>query len=159
MMEIPTRQALRMSLPTVSQIENAFQPAKEIDSAERFAGRTHAVQDAYYALLAAGSNIAIVGNRGIGKTSLARQVVAIASGDNSLLTKLGINAPEKLDFVPVYFACGNGIANVDALLERLLTTQAALAGWVYDVPKAKKEIVSYTPKFGAKLFAVEVAHC
>ena len=57
--------------PTLAQIENAFQPAREVTDADRFAGRREAVSEAYYALLSAGTNIAIVGNRGIGKTSLA----------------------------------------------------------------------------------------
>jgi MoxR-like ATPase len=62
-----------MTKPSITQIENAFQPAREITDAVRFAGRKQAVSDAYYALLSDGANIAIVGNRGIGKTSLARQ--------------------------------------------------------------------------------------
>jgi hypothetical protein len=34
--------------PTVSQIENAFRPSKEIDDPERFAGRKEPVQQAYF---------------------------------------------------------------------------------------------------------------
>lgn len=80
-----------MSYPTINQIENAFLPAKEITDTERFAGREIAVRDVYYALVAEGANIAIVGNRGIGKSSLSRQVVKIGHGDNSLLEKIQIS--------------------------------------------------------------------
>lgn len=79
-----------MSKPTITEIENAFQPAKEVSGATRFAGRREAVSEAYYALIASGAHIAIVGNRGIGKTSLSRQILNIATGDNDLLAKLSL---------------------------------------------------------------------
>ena len=74
-----------MTRPTITEIENAFLPAREITDSERFAGRRDTIRDAYYALIAAGANIAIVGNRGVGKTSLARQVVNIGTGQTDLL--------------------------------------------------------------------------
>ncbi|MGH7117786.1 MAG: hypothetical protein ACREFP_02110 [Acetobacteraceae bacterium] len=77
--------------PSLYEIENAFQPAKEISNIERFAGRAKPVSDAFLALMVEGANIAIVGNRGIGKTSLARQIQNFARGDNSLLRKLAID--------------------------------------------------------------------
>lgn len=96
-----------MGKPTITEIENAFQPAREVSNATRFAGRNDAVTEAYYALIASGAHIAIVGNRGIGKTSLSRQITNIATGDNDLLQKLGLPHDRKLDFLTVYFACGN----------------------------------------------------
>ena len=146
-----------MNKPAISKIENAFQPAKEVDSAQRFAGRKDEVTDAYYGLIGEGAHIAIVGNRGIGKTSLARQILNLARGDNSLLDRLGIAHDRKLDFLPVYFACGNGVANTTDLLERLLTSSNCLADWVYDIPKASKVVRGYTPKFGVKGLGVEVS--
>ncbi|MFN9943974.1 MAG: ATP-binding protein, partial [bacterium] len=62
--------------------------AKEVDNAARFAGRKEAVSDAYYSLISSGAHLAIVGIRGIGKTSLARQVLNLARGDNELLARL-----------------------------------------------------------------------
>jgi hypothetical protein len=143
-----------MTGPSLSDIENAFQPAREVDDAERFAGRRAAVADAYYALVGQGTNVAVVGNRGIGKTSLARQIGNIASGDMSLLERLGITPDRPLDFLTVYFACGTTVRDVQDLLERLLTTTSCLGDWIYDVPKAKKEIETYRPKLSAKLFGV-----
>src|SRR4030066_1092417 len=84
--------------PSISQIENAVQPALEITDAIRFAGRKNAVIDTYYALIAHGAKNAIVGNRGIGKTSLARQVINIGTGNNTLLERLGLPHDRKLDF-------------------------------------------------------------
>lgn len=145
-----------MSSPTVSQIENAFLPAKEISDAERFAGRESAVKDAYYSLIAEGSNIAIVGNRGIGKTSLSRQVANIGRGDSSLLSKIGLRHDGSLDFLTIYMACGNQVRSTDELLERILTSTSCLAEWIYDIPNAKKVMLNYSPKFGANLFGVSV---
>lgn len=63
---------MTMAKPSLYEIENAFQPASEISDTDRFAGRAKPVSDAFLAMMAEGANIAIVGNRGIGKTSLAR---------------------------------------------------------------------------------------
>ena len=145
-----------MTKPTITEIENAFQPAKEVSSATRFAGRKDAVSEAYYALIASGAHIAIVGNRGIGKTSLSRQITNIATGDNDLLQKLGLPHDRKLDFLTVYFACGKTVQNTTDLLERLLTSAGCLADWVYDIPKAKKVMNGYSPKFGVNLLGAEV---
>ncbi|PZV09332.1 MAG: hypothetical protein DCF32_02605 [Leptolyngbya sp.] len=141
-----------MKAPTITQIENAFLPAKEITDVERFAGRESAINDVYYALVAEGSNIAVVGNRGIGKTSLARQIIGIGSGDNAILDKVGIKYDHPLDFLTVYFACGSQITSIEELLERLLTSSNCLAEWIYDIPNAKKIMTDYSPKFSAKLF-------
>ena len=146
-----------MAKPTITQVENAFQPAKEVDTAARFAGRKAAVSDAYYGLITSGAHLAIVGNRGIGKTSLARQVLNLARGDNDLLGKLGLPHDRKLDFLSIYFACGKTVTDTTDLLERLLTSANCLADWVYEIPKASKVIRGYNPKFGANVFGVEAS--
>lgn len=144
-----------MTKPSLDDIENAFQPAREINSVDKFAGRESAVSDAYYALLGQGVNVAIVGNRGIGKTSLARQIELMAGGNNVLLERLGLSYDRELDFLIVYLACGNTVKNTEDLLERLLTTSSCLGDWIYDVPGAKREIISYAPELSARLFGVE----
>lgn len=145
-----------MSKVKLADIENAFQPAKEATKAERFAGREDAVKDAYLALISDGAHIAVIGNRGIGKTSLARQIANIAKGDNSLLEKLELRHDDPLEFLTVYLACGNNIGSTEALLERLLTSRDCLGDWIYDVPRAKEVMRSYSPKFGVNLAAVRV---
>ena len=89
---------------SIKEIANAFTPAKEISDAEKFAGRKEFVNDAYYGLVTEGANLAIVGGRGIGKSSLARQIINISQGDNSLLDRLDIHNDEKLDFLSIYLA-------------------------------------------------------
>jgi Cdc6-like AAA superfamily ATPase len=125
---------------TLTQINNAFLPAKEITDTEKFSGRKEYINEAYNALLSDGTNIAIVGNRGIGKSSLARQIINIGQGDNSLLEKLEIYHDTKLDYLSIYFACGNSIPNTTELLNRLLTTRDCLLEWIYEIPSASKEI-------------------
>lgn len=139
---------------TLRSVENAFQPAREIDDVRRFAGRSDEVAEAYYALLGSGTNIAVVGNRGIGKTSLARQISDIAIGNVTLLERLGIKHDEAPDFMAVYFACGDSTRNIPELLHRLLTTRTCLADWIYDVPQAREEVTAHAPEIGAKLFGV-----
>jgi Cdc6-like AAA superfamily ATPase len=140
--------------PTVADVENAFQPAREIDAPKKFAGRHEAVKECYYALIAKGANIAIVGNRGIGKTSLARQVLHMATGDNSLLARLGQENSERHDFVTMYLACGDSVQSTEQLLEHLLTSGDCLGDWIYDIPKAKKEIEAYSPRFNVGIAAL-----
>jgi Cdc6-like AAA superfamily ATPase len=146
-----------MNRPNISQIENAFQPAREVSDAGRFAGRAAEVKDAYYGLLAEGAHLAIVGNRGIGKTSLSRQVVNLATGDNSLLEKLEIENHGKLDFLTFYFACGKSTKGTEHLLESLLTSNSCLAEWIYEIPTAAKIMQGYSPKFGVNVFGVEAS--
>lgn len=145
-----------MTKPTITEVENAFQPAKEISNATRYAGRKDAVIEAYYGLIAAGAHIAIVGNRGIGKTSLSRQIANIATGNNELLLKLGVPHDRSLDYLTVYYACGTSTQNTTDLLERLLTSNGCLGDWIYDIPKASKVVRGYSPKFGANLFGAEI---
>jgi Cdc6-like AAA superfamily ATPase len=146
-----------MTKPTITQIENAFQPAKEVDSSSRFAGRKNAVTDAYYGLIARGAHVAVVGNRGIGKTSLARQILNIAGGDNSLIERLNLPHDRKLDFLPVYFACGKSVRDTTDLLERLLASSSCLADWIYDIPKASSIVRGYQPKLGANILGAEIS--
>ncbi|KOS04908.1 hypothetical protein AM493_01800 [Flavobacterium akiainvivens] len=125
---------------TINQIANAFIPAREITDAKLFAGREAQVKDAYYALNTDGANIAIVGGRGIGKSSLARQIINIGQGNNEILDKLNIYHDAKLDYLTIYLACGNNIKTIDDLLRRLITTKECLLDWIYDIASARKEL-------------------
>ena len=140
--------------PTLYEVENAFQPAKEISDVDRFAGRAKPLSDAFLALMAEGANIAIVGNRGIGKTSLARQIQRFGHGDNALLDKMALNYDHKFDYHVMYLACGSDIKTKEDLLTRLLTSDACLGTWLYDVPKTKKMIQNLSPKLSGRLFGL-----
>jgi Cdc6-like AAA superfamily ATPase len=138
------------------QIENAFIPAREITDPERFAGRRTQVEQCYLGLLAEGTNIAILGNRGAGKSSLARQLAHLATGNNGLLERYKVPSDRKLDFLTLSYTCGNSISSTDHLLERLLSSADCLGPWLYDIEQAKKILESYSPKFEAGIFGVSV---
>lgn len=138
-----------MSKLTITKVENAFQPAREAEDPEKFAGRSDAVRDCYLGLIGEGTNLAIVGNRGIGKTSLARQVQSFATGNNDLLDRLEIPTDGELDFLTMYFACGDTVETTEHLLEKLLTSSDCLKDWIYDIPAAKNEVEKFAPKFSA----------
>lgn len=142
------------SKPTITEVENAFFPAREIRDPNRFAGRKKYVEEAYYALLSDGTNIAVIGNRGIGKSSLARQLINISGGKNELLEKLNIETDMPLDFLPIYLACGKETSSHTELLEKLLTVKECLLDWSYDVPRARKSLEKYQPKFSVGVAAL-----
>src|SRR5690606_20056153 len=123
---------------TLKEINNAFIPAKEITEVEKFSGRKIFVEMAYHALLSDGANIAIVGNRGIGKSSLARQIINIGQGDNSLLSKLDIYHDTHIDCLCVYFACGSSISSTNDLLSSLLSSNSALSDGFYELQTSTK---------------------
>lgn len=54
----------------------------------------------------------------------------------------------------MYLACRNEVTSPEDLLSRLLTSQACLGTWLYDVLKTKKMMNSLAPKISAKLFGV-----
>lgn len=140
---------------TLSQIENAFFPSREITNPERFSGRKEYITDAYFALLADGANLAVLGNRGIGKSSLARQVMNIANGDNRLLDYLEIDYDGKQDFLSIYYACGTSTDNISQLLTNLLTSRDCLSEWVYTIPSAVKEVSKLSGGMDVKVFKAE----
>lgn len=110
-------------------ILDAFQPAKEMSDPKRFSGRRHQIEKGAELLLAH-DHAFIHGVRGIGKSSLARQLALIAGGNNRLLES--INSPlakEKFDYVTCFLARDSSIKNVNQLLYRLLIDQSALAQW------------------------------
>lgn len=138
--------------PRLIDVENAFQPAKEIDDAEKFSGRREAIENCYFGLMSRGSNLAIVGNRGIGKTSLARQISTLAVGNNELTERLKVGDGHSFDFLVSYFACGNGTASVEDLLARVLASEHGLGSWLYYLPRTTRMMKSLSPKLTAKLF-------
>jgi Cdc6-like AAA superfamily ATPase len=133
--------------PSITDVENAFSPAKEIGDPNRFAGREKSIEDSYYAMISDGTNLALIGNRGIGKTSLARQLINIATGSVDLLTKNNISVDRRFDFLPIYFACGSSVKTHEELLEKLLTTKECLLDWSYHIPTARKSLEKCQPKF------------
>lgn len=138
--------------PKLKDVENAFQPAQEIESAEKFSGRRDAFDNSYLGLMSQGSNLAIVGNRGIGKTSLARQIQTLAMGSNELVNRLNLPYDETFDYLVSYYACGSGTQSIEEMLARILSSEHGLGSWLYYLPKTSKMVQSLSPKLSAKLF-------
>jgi len=69
-------------------IMNVFTPALAIGDPARFAGRQEQLDAVSIALQSEGTQIVIYGNRGVGKSSLARQLAGIAQGDMKITDRL-----------------------------------------------------------------------
>jgi len=109
---------------------NVFTPATEVQDLERFAGREEELQTLGRALESEGVQIAIYGNRGIGKSSLARLLERMASGDVQVLDRLRARPGVDFDFLTVFFRCDDSVTTIPRLLLRLLSDEDALAPWV-----------------------------
>lgn len=109
---------------------NVFTPAAEIEDVQRFAGRSDELQGLARALESDGVQIVIYGNRGVGKSSLARLLDRMARGDQEVLDRLLTPPAETFDFLTVYFACDDSVDTIPRLLLRILSDDAALASWV-----------------------------
>jgi predicted MPP superfamily phosphohydrolase len=110
-------------------ILDAFQPSKEISDPRRFSGRRAQVEKGAELLLAK-EHIFIHGVRGIGKSSLTRQLALIAGGKSDLLASIDSDlASEKFDYVTCFLTRDSSIQNINQLLYRLLIDELALAQW------------------------------
>ncbi len=109
---------------------NVFTPAQEVKDIERFAGRDDELSALSTALQSHGAQIVMYGQRGVGKSSLARQLAKLAINDTDLITRLKQKPFETLDFVPVYISCDDSIKNIETLMLRLLSDEDALAPWI-----------------------------
>jgi 3',5'-cyclic AMP phosphodiesterase CpdA len=111
---------------TREKILAAFQPAKEISDPKRFAGRREQLEKGAELLLAK-DHIFIYGPRGIGKSSLAKQLEIIAGGEVGLLADLESDlANEIFDFVTCYLVRDESVNNINQLLYRLIIDSSAL---------------------------------
>ncbi|HET9625231.1 MAG TPA: metallophosphoesterase [Kofleriaceae bacterium] len=114
---------------TLRAIQTAFRPGGETTDPERFAGRRAEIEHGCRLLLAR-DHIFLHGVRGIGKSSLARQLELIASGDTRLLARLGSDlANESYEFATAFLVRDDSVRGVNHLLYRLLVDPNALAQW------------------------------
>lgn len=113
-----------------ADIQNVFTPALAIDSADRFAGRQEQLDRISLALQSDGTQIVIYGNRGVGKSSLARQLEGLARGDTSVIDRLKLPPHKTPDYLVISIECDDTIENVDSLILRILTEDTALAPWI-----------------------------
>jgi len=107
----------------ISDITKAFSPTHEIQDPKKFIGRYQEIESCLSSLASEGSFIAIIGLRGIGKSSVANQVKLIAEGDETLpkLLQLKYLLPNKgFDFMVHFVRCDEFIADIPSLIARIL---------------------------------------
>jgi ABC-type phosphate/phosphonate transport system ATPase subunit len=115
----------------------------------RFVGRRDLIRDCVKSLNAPAGLIAIYGKRGVGKSSLLRQLQQIALGDYTLPTKAGLqhelpNRPRR--YLTVYYNCDSMISGGAGLLSRLCNDENPEDGLLRLVPEDGKEMVEFTPR-------------
>lgn len=118
-----------------------------ITDPDRFVGRTDLIRACMQALNSPTSLIAIYGKRGVGKSSLLRQVQQMALGDYTLATSAGLHHeipahPRK--FLTVFYSCDSIIDSGENLISRLCNDQNNEDGLLRLVPSDGKEIVEFT---------------
>ncbi|WP_417792182.1 hypothetical protein [Stutzerimonas xanthomarina] len=118
-----------------------------ITDPNRFVGRIDLIRSCMQALNSPTSLIAIYGKRGVGKSSLLRQVQQMALGDYTLATKAGLHheLPKKpRTYLTVFYTCDSIISSGESLVSRLCNDQNEEDGLLRLVPHDGKEIVEFS---------------
>lgn len=113
----------------------------------RFVGRTDLIRRCIQGLNSPLSLLAIYGKRGVGKSSLLRQIQQIALGDYTLPLRAGLahempKNPRK--YLTVYYSCDSLIPDGTSLINRLCNDQNAEDGLLRLVPNDGKELQEFT---------------
>lgn len=112
-------------------IDQAFFPAKEIEIPELFSGRKDEIIQGLHALRSDGASLCIYGDRGVGKTSVAKQLRLVAAGYPNITDIIGkpeLFDSEKFNLPTVYFCCDDTIKNPHDLFRKLLSDRDSIDG-------------------------------
>jgi hypothetical protein len=118
-----------------------------IKDSSRFVGRTDSIRDCVKALNTPLGLLAIYGKRGVGKSSLLRQVQQMALGEYGIAKKAGIyhEIPRKpRGYLTVFYTCDKMIKDGAELLTRLCNDQNEQDGLLRLVPNDGKEITEFS---------------
>jgi hypothetical protein len=118
-----------------------------IKESRRFVGRDKLVENCISALNASQGLIAVYGKRGVGKSSLLRQIQTMGTGDYNLAQRAGVYhiVPSKpRRYYTVYYQCDALIKNANDLLLRLCNDTDNEDGLLRLVPDQGKELVEFS---------------
>lgn len=121
--------------------------ADVIRDPSRFVGRTELIRDCMSAINAANGLVAVYGKRGVGKSSMLRQLQQMALGDYTLAKRAGLShlIPQKpRTYLTVFYTCDSMIEDGPGLLQRLCNDQSAEDSLLRLVPDEGKEVVEFT---------------
>jgi hypothetical protein len=107
----------------ITDINNAFSPTHEISDPTKFVGRYEEVESLVLGLTTESSFLSIFGLRGIGKSSIAKQIKLIAEGDKVLTKILNLEylLPKKgFNFMVHLVSCDEFIPDITSLIKRIL---------------------------------------
>jgi len=93
---------------------------------QRFVGRTDLLRDCIKALNSPLGLVAVYGKRGVGKSSLLRQIQQMALGDYTVAQQAGLGreVPQRpRRYLTVYYSCDSMIETGTNLLSRYATTK------------------------------------
>lgn len=120
--------------------------ADVIRDPSRFVGRTDLIRDCISAINSSTGLISVFGKRGVGKSSLLRQLQQMALGEYALAKRAGIGhlIPQKpRTYLTVYYTCDSLITNGKDLLSRLCNDQNAEDSLLRLVPDDGKEMIEF----------------
>lgn len=112
-------------------INKAFLPAKEIEIPQLFSGRKEELVRGIHALRSEGANLCIHGNRGVGKTSIAKQLRLVAAGCTMVTDIIGrpeLFSADVFKLPAVYFNCDDTIKNTSDLFRKILVDRDSFNG-------------------------------
>lgn len=112
-------------------IDQAFLPAREIEIPELFSGRREEIVQGLHTLRSQGASVCIYGKRGVGKSSIAKQLRLVAAGYPALADLIGhpdLFDPDLFKLPTVYFYCDDTIQDANDLFRKLLSDRDSLNG-------------------------------
>ncbi len=91
------------------------------DNQKFFVGRKEVIEQILDALAVKGSSVALFGDGGIGKTSVAWQILELLSGDNKLVKQLNLKPDFPIErFRCIWFQCSENMINLPNALARMM---------------------------------------
>jgi hypothetical protein len=118
-----------------------------ITDPHRFVGRADLIQESINALNSSLGLIAIYEKRGVGKSSLMRQIQALANGNYELVRNAGLNhllPPKPRKYYTVYYACDSIISGAQDLVARLCNDTNEEDGLLRLVPDGGKQLAEFS---------------